>query len=168
MCLKPLALTAISTILALVPAGLGHHRSQIDPQKYPLLLKYIYIHEVLFIPGITMPKYSALLFYVRVFGIKSTSGLFRKNVLVAIGLVTLYLLIALPFEAFECTPIRKVWTRLIPGHCVNTFHWSVSITILSVIIDFYIMILPVPILWSLHSGHKRKAILIGVFFCAYW
>ena len=168
MCLKPLALTAISTILALIPAGLGQHQSQIDPQKYHLLLKYIYIHEVLYPLGITMPKYSALLFYVRVFGIKSTSGFFRKNVLVAIGVVTVYLLIALPFEAIQCTPVRKVWTPRIPGHCINIFRWSESITIFSVIIDFYIMILPIPILWSLHSGRKRKLILIGFFFCAYW
>ena len=168
MCLKPLALTAISTILALVPAGLGQHRSQIDPQKYPLLLKYVYIHEILYPLGITMPKYSALLFYVRVFGIKSTSGLFRKSVLVAVGLVTLCPLIAVPTEAIQCTPVRKVWTPLISGHCINIFYWSEGITIVSVITDFYIMVLPVPILWNLHSGRKRKLILIGFFFCAYW
>ena len=168
MCLKPLALTAISTILALVPAGLGQHRSQIDPEKYPLLLKYIYIHEVLYPLGVTMPKYSALLFYVRVFGIKSTSGLFRKSILVAVGLVTLYPLIAVPFEAIQCTPVRKVWTPLISGHCINIFSWSEGITIVGVITDFYIMVLPIPILWSLHSGRKRKLILTGFFFCAYW
>ena len=168
MCLKPLALTAISTILALVPACLGQHRSQIDPQKYPVLLKYIYIHEVLYPIGITMPKYSALFFYIRVFGIKSTSGLFRKNILIAIGLVTLNLLIALVLAAIQCTPVRKVWTPLIPGHCINYIQRSESITIVSVIIDFYIMVLPIPILWSLHSGRNRRLILIGFFFCAYW
>ena len=168
MCLEPLALTAISTILALVPAGLGQHRSQIDPEKYPLLLKYIYVHEILYPLGITMPKYSALLFYVRVFGIKSTSGLFRKSILVAVGLVTLSPLIAVPLEAIQCNPVRKVWTPLISGHCINIFYWSEVITIVSVITDFYIMVLPIPILWSLHSGRKRKLILIGFFFCAYW
>ena len=168
MCLKPLALTAISTILALIPAGLGQHRSQIQPQKYYLLLKYIYIHELLYPLVITMPKYSALFFYVRVFGIKSTSGLFRKNILIAIGLVTLYLLVALALEASQCTPVRKVWIPRIPGHCVNLSHRSESITIVSVVIDFYIMILPIPILWSLHSGRKRKLILIGFLCCAYW
>ncbi len=168
MCLEPLALTAISTILALVPAGLGQHQSQIDRQKYQLLLKYIYIHEVLYPLGITMPKYSALLFYVRVFGIKSTSGLFRRNILVTVGLVTVCLLIAVPTEVIQCTPVRKVWTPLISGHCINIFHWSKGITIVGVITDFYIMVLPIPILWSLHSGRKRKLILIGFFFCAYW
>ena len=167
--MEPFVLAAISTILVLVVStGLGQHRGQLDKEKYPLLIKYNYIHEIFYPLGITMPKYSALLFYVRVFGIKSTSGLFRKNVLVALGLVTLYLLTALPFQAMQCIPVRKIWTPLIPGHCVNIFHSGVSFTIVSVIIDFYIMILPIPILWSLHSGRKRKVFLTGFFFCAYW
>ena len=88
--------------------------------------------------------------------------------LAAVSLVTLYLLIALPFVVVQCIPVRKAWIPIIPGHCIDTFSWSLGIATVSVIIDVYIMLLPVPILWSLHAGRKRKMLLTGFFFCAYW
>lgn len=160
-------LAPIFFILGPFSAGLRHYRSQFDPEVYPLLLKYHYIGEILYTIGITMPKYSALLFYVRVFGIKSISSFLRKNVLVAVGLVTLFPLFALPSAAIQCIPIRKAWAPFIPGHCIAFPPWSLIITIANVLLDFYIMILPIPTLWSLHVGRKRKMILIGLFFCAY-
>lgn len=163
----PLVLATLSTILLLVPTGLGRHKSQFDPEKLSLALKYSYVHELLYQPAITMPKYSALLFYVRVFEVKWDSRLFRMNILVCVGLVTVWFLFALLFDVFQCTPIRKVWVPLIPGHCINTTHWFLGIATVSVIVDFYIMLLPLPILWSLHAGRKRKMILTGFFFCAY-
>ena len=90
------------------------------------------------------------------------------NILAAAGLVTVWFLLALPFAIFQCAPVRKVWLPLIPGHCVNTSSWFLGIATVSVIIDIYIMLLPLPILWSLHVGRKRKLILIGFFICAYW
>ena len=168
--LEPLVLATLVTVLLFVFAfaGLGHHQSDGDPEKLSLALKYLYVHELLYQPAITMPKFSALLFYVRVFEVKWDSRLFRTNILIALGFVTLWLLFALPFDAFQCTPIRKLWIPQILGHCIGTSHWFLGLATISVIIDVYIMLLPLPILWSLHAGRKRKLILTGFFFCAYW
>lgn len=131
------------------------------------MLKYFYIDRLLGQLAITMPKYSALLFYVRVFGVKGNLGLFRINLLAAVGFVTAWLLFVLPFNAFNCTPVRKAWLPLATGHCLDTSPWYLGILALSVIIDVYSMLLPVPILWSLHARRRRKLILTEFFFCAY-
>lgn len=54
------------------------------------------------------------------------------------------------------------------GRCLNTNRWFLGSTISSVIIDVYIMFLPLPVLWTLHTGRARKVVLTGFFFCAYW
>ncbi len=166
--LEPLVLAALSTILLLVSAGFGHHRSQVDPKRLSLALPYGYAHELLYQPAITMPKYSALLFYVRVFEIQWDSRLFRANILIGVGLATVWVLFALLFDVFRCNPIRKAWVPQIPGHCVDTSHWFLVFATVGVIIDVYIMLVPLPTLWGLHAGRKRKLILTGFFFCAYW
>ena len=161
-------LAAESATLLLVSAGLGDRGSQLASEKISSALKYIYLQELLYQPAVTMPKYSALLFYVRVFGFRGNSGLFRANILAAAGLVTAWLLFALSFDVFRCTSVRKPWLPITPGHCVNVSPWLVAILAVSVIIDVYIMILPIPVLWSLPVGRKNKMILTGFFFCACW
>ena len=165
--LKPFMLATESIVVLLVSTGLGHHDSQLASEKVSLMVKYIFVQDVLYQFALTMPKYSALLFYVRVFGIREKSGLFRINLLAAAALVSVWLLSALLFFIFECNPVRKGWLPLTPGHCFDLFRF-LWIAASSTLIDVYIMLLPLPILWSLHTGPTRKIKLTGFFFCAYW
>ena len=159
----------LSINLALVSVGLGRHVSQIVPEEFALSFKYRYAAGHLYHVGITLPKYSAILFYSRVFQCSwRTSAFFRANIMLAAGLVTAWLLFAIPSTIFQCTPMRKAWLPQTPGHCGYANHWLIGSTISSVLIDVHIMLLPVPVLWSLHTGRPRKLILIGFFFCAYW
>ena len=166
--MEPFVLAALSTVLLLVSAGLGNHESQLSSEKTSLVLKYLYIHSLLYPPAITLPKYSALLFYVRVFGIRQNLGLFRANTLASAGLVTAWFLFAVSYDIFQCTPIRKAWLPQITGHCTNTSNWYLGNAAFSTIVDMCITLLPLPVLWSLHTERKRKMILTGFFFCAYW
>ena len=160
-------LGTLSIILAWVSAGLGRHVSQVSRENLVLGFKYRYTIGYLYHFGITLPKYSAILFYIRVFKWRS-SPLFRVNTLLVAGLVTAWLLFALFSTVFQCIPVRKGWLPLTPGHCLNTDHWFLGSTISSVVIDVYIMLLPIPVLWNLHTGRARKMVLTGFFFCAYW
>lgn len=162
-------LGVLSLNLALVSVGLGRHVSQILPEEFALSFKYRYAAGYLYHIGITLPKYSAILFYVRVFKCNwRTSDFFRANIILALGLVTAWLLLAVPSTIFQCIPVRKSWLRQVPGDCGYASQWLFWSTIASVVVDVYIMLLPIPVLWSLHTGRPRKLNLIGFFFCAYW
>lgn len=63
----------------------------------------------------------------------------------------------------QCLPVRKFWERDYPGHCLPddpAFHILAGFTIAY---DFVIMLLPMPILYSLQISTQRKIALIGVF-----
>ena len=165
--LKPILLGILSITLAWVSSGLGRHVSQLSREDLVLGFKYRYAIGCLYHFGITLPKYSAIFFYIRVFKWTS-STLFRTNIIVVTGFVTAWLLFAVPSTIFQCTPVRKGWLPLTPGHCLNENQWFLGSTISSVVIDVYIMLLPIPVLWNLHTGRRRKLVLTGFFFCAYW
>ena len=152
----------LSIVLRWVPDGLGRHISQLSPEKAALGIKYLFVAVLFFDLGISLPKYSAILFYMRTLRLDST--LYRINVRIVLGLVTAWILVTISSTLFQC----KVWIPWIPGQGINLYHWFLGSATASVLIDFYITLLPLPILWTLHLGRSRKIVLIGFFFCAYW
>lgn len=163
---QPCVLATQSILLRWVTDGLGRHASQLTPEQMALTLKYVYVINYPYALGISLPKYSAILFYIRVLRLNSTR--WRINLYIGLSLVTAWVLFAILSTIFECTPVRKAWLPLTPGHCLNGYQWYLGSAISSVIIDFYIMLLPLPVLWTLHTGRSRKMVLTGFFFCAYW
>lgn len=161
----PGVLAMQSMFIRWVSDGLGRHFSQLDPEKMALSLKYSYAVNYPYALGISLPKYSAIFFYIRVLRLNSTR--YRINVYIALSLVTAWILFGILSTIFECTPIRKAWLPLTPGFCLNSYQWYLGSAISSVIIDFYIMLLPLPVLWTLHTGRSRKMVLTGFCLCAY-
>ena len=159
-------LAVISIGLLWVSYGLGYHTSQLAPNQFALSFKYYFAIVNLSALGISLPKYSAVFFYIRV--LKMQSMLYRIAIYIALVLVTAWFLFATLSEVFQCNPMRKAWLRLVPGHCKDMHDRLVGSSIASVIINLYIMLLPIPILWTLHTGRSRKIVLTGFFFCAYW
>ena len=48
-----------------------------------------------------------------------------------------------------CTPIRGFWDSTVQARCINVNTFSWTYTIANVVTDVYLLILPVPMLWSL-------------------
>lgn len=64
---------------------------------------------------------------------------------------------------FQCSPPRKSWRPLTPGHCLPndaTFYGLAAVTI---VFDLIIFFLPIPLLVKLNINNKKKIALIGVF-----
>lgn len=68
---------------------------------------------------------------------------------------------------FMCEPVEKAWKPLTPGTCMDLSKlWQGSV-ISSLIIDFVVIIMPLPMLWGLRMKATRKLRVSLVFFCAY-
>ena len=77
----------LSVTLAWVSVGFGRHVSELSQEDIVQSFKYRYAIGYLYQFGITLPKYSTILFYIRVFDCKwRTSAFFRANTMVAQGL----------------------------------------------------------------------------------
>jgi hypothetical protein len=148
--------------------GLGIH-ADVVASINPLYLidgaKHLYIAIFFFDSSISLPKLSAIFFYARVF--RSNNRQFRINLWIAGALVVGWIVAALFSTAFHCTPIEKAWNPMLPGHCINTFRWYLATAALSVAIDFYILLLPVPMIWALRTSMRRRIYLLAAFFLTY-
>ncbi|KAI9718619.1 MAG: hypothetical protein M1828_006627 [Chrysothrix sp. TS-e1954] len=126
-------------------------------------LKNFYAGQVIFGICIGLVKYSALLFYGRVFGHNQK---FRRWVWAA-AVVMLSWVAAMFLLIFQCIPVHKFWDFKTPGHCISNerqYDWTAA---LDLALDIMILLLPMPMVWGLQMTRARKVLVSGVFFCGY-
>lgn len=158
----------LGLILSWREIGLGLHADVIAAIN-PLLLveggRRLYIAIFFFDSSISFPKLSAIFFYARIF--PKHNKLFRINLWIVGSLGVGWIVSALLSTVFQCTPIERAWNPALPGHCINDFAWYTSTAAISLAIDFYILLLPVPMIWGLSASLRRRIYLLGAFFLAY-
>ena len=105
-------------------------------------------------------KLSCLFFYRRVFDPSQ-----RMKRLIEGGILVIFLTyIALFFSTvFECTPIRKSWNPLLPGHCLKPRGLPYASGAINVASDIYVLILPIPCIWDLNMNITRKLRILSLF-----
>jgi len=96
----------------------------------------------------------------RIFGVNNK---FRVAALIVISTWTLYSIIALCLIVFECSPIRKAWNPLLPGHCIDIIHLGVSSGLVAIAYDVILLMLPIPMVLRLQLAKKMKLAIIGIF-----
>lgn len=64
---------------------------------------------------------------------------------------------------FQCSPIRYFWDTSIEGHCLDQRQNYVAGPVTSFFLDLVIIILPLPIIFSLTIGAAKKCYLIAIF-----
>ena len=144
--------------------GFGKHIDQI-PESRTELAKLVFIVDFIYDTGLTVIKMSVLLFYVRIFLIVQV----YRVIFWIVAFLIISCGIAMDFSAlFSCIPIRKAWDLTLPGHCLPSNKVYLGIAILNIVIDFMLLVLPIPMLWSLHMKISSKIGLVTVFSAGYW
>lgn len=81
--------------------------------------------------------------------------------------VTLWALAVIPLTIFQCTPIHAFWnkTRLPPGTwtCTDSFAAPFTASVLNVIGDLIVLLLPVLALYNLKMSSRRKLAVAAIF-----
>lgn len=123
----------------------------------------LYANEVHYPFSISTIKLAILLFYLRLFG--SRQG-FRK-ILYATGALTISCCIGLTFPAiFRCTPVSAAFSLdalYQDHHCINANAYLISTSVVNVLLDVWILVLPLFIIWTLQLSPRQKYELSGVF-----
>lgn len=144
--------------------GLGKHYETLSPNDQALAWKLLFSEYLPYDMGITLTKLSVIFFYLRVFEVNDS---FRKVLWLTGLLVISWMLFALFSTIFQCKPISKSWLPLEPGTCINIYQWWLGSAISSLIIDFIILLLPVPMLLNLQMQASRKFLIMVVFAFGY-
>ncbi|KAL4912327.1 hypothetical protein BDW62DRAFT_24876 [Aspergillus aurantiobrunneus] len=157
-----------SLILAWRGVGLGYHADIVaanNPEHLITGAKYLYIAIFFFDGSVCFPKISALFFYARIF--RSNNRVFKTQLWLAGALTTGWLLSAWISTLLECRPFAKIWIPTLPGTCIDTYTWYLATAILSSLIDLYILLLPVPLIWALQASLRRRIYVLITFFMTY-
>lgn len=142
--------------------GLGRHLITVMPNEAIALEKALYANVILFPIAICIIQLSILLFYVRVFTLRDVR--FKIALLVCAGLsVGICVSQVLP-TIFQCSPIAYTWNKAVEGgHCINVHIMWIVQDVLFLVLDIYVVVLPLPMIWNLQITRPEKIAVSGMF-----
>ena len=119
--------------------------------------KLVYVAQMLYGPQVFATKVAILLLLSRIFGVNNKIW---WAIRVLIGFMALYYVPATAAKIFICWPVAHFWDPLTrKGTCLNENSIFLADCAMSIISDFTILFLPIPLIWGLKTGTMRK---IGV------
>lgn len=141
------------------------HLEELQPEQITELKKLVWVTYFTFTTGTAFAKSSAIFFYERIFS--SSHERFRYALWVLHALNAAWLVGTLFALVFQCWPIAKVWNAALDGECASLGKFALGNIIPSIIIDVFILLLPLPILWRLQMELDKKVLITAVFVCGY-
>ncbi|KAL9089180.1 MAG: hypothetical protein Q9159_002651 [Coniocarpon cinnabarinum] len=123
-------------------------------------MQLLYVSETLFVPLSLFIKLTLLVFYHKVFYPKrAIRWLSRAGILIITGFhVSIFWA-----SVFLCIPVQKAYDFTRSGHCLPKAGTPYASGIFNVVSDIFILVLPMPAVWSLHMSFARKLKLTSVF-----
>ncbi|KAH7018654.1 hypothetical protein B0J12DRAFT_722435 [Macrophomina phaseolina] len=161
------------SVLALLPANgffyaciigmrksLGLHIAEItDPDRIIEFLKIVYIIQIMYVWAISITKFSVLAFYWRLFSVSARITIWIVTFMAVSWFVALVFL-----TIFTCVPVQAAWDVTITNaKCTPLRPLYVGASIPNVILDFIIVMLPIPYVWRLHAPVAQRLLLAGIF-----
>lgn len=143
-----------------ISEGQSCHGPQRSQKAYTTANQYTYAQTLVYVIGLYFVKLSLLILFYRVFGVNQH---FRWALYSIVGIWTAYVAINTPVVIFRCTPVRKAWDPEVEGHCLDLVKLGVSAGYINIVTDFLILILPIPMVWSLHLSSKIRLGIIAIF-----
>ncbi|KAI1634381.1 hypothetical protein F4809DRAFT_665628 [Biscogniauxia mediterranea] len=148
------------TVFMMVHFGEGLHAWEVTHESYREILKWLYASSVVYCPAAYFTKATLLLLISRVFAVKETVVLGVRIFLVAL------LVCYLPIQGIKmaiCIPIRAFWdTSIQNAHCLDQRKVFIADLCLAIITDLVILIVPIPLTWSLNMSLRKKVKIIAL------
>ncbi|KAI0839478.1 hypothetical protein F5Y06DRAFT_23125 [Hypoxylon sp. FL0890] len=146
------------TLALCTNSGLGKHALFVTNPR--LLQIYFISSEVIYSVVIVVIKWSIAAFYRRIFPQKW----FRWSLLGVTIFMGAWMFTTVFAIIFQCTPIEFNWDTTIPGgHCIDIGALALVTSILNVLTDVAILVLPLPLVWKLKVTPRRRLGLIILF-----
>ncbi|KAJ6086231.1 hypothetical protein N7486_010512 [Penicillium sp. IBT 16267x] len=137
--------------------GMGKHIIYISSAKW--LTLSITIAEALYCFTMMSTKAAILMFYRRIFPQK------RFHVLVWVLLVVVisYNLASMFATVMQCMPVEHQWDPSVPATCIAYFSVVIYSGVTTVVTDFIILGMPIPLIYTLQVSKDKKRGLMVVF-----
>ncbi|MCJ1382737.1 hypothetical protein MMC17_005850 [Xylographa soralifera] len=156
-------------------AGIAYHLLGYPTPKNPEVLdkaleefeKLLLVLATFCVLTIGFTKISALFFFRRIFCSRTPSGTFHWATVISIVAQSGWIVAFGVLNFFDCSPIRAMWTPSIKlQSCQRDYAILPGLAISDVIMDCWIVILPIPKIWSIKTSIRRRFAIMGVFLFA--
>ncbi|KAJ5936610.1 hypothetical protein N7466_003060 [Penicillium verhagenii] len=149
----------VELILWCTIGGNGAHVKTLDEETIENYYKIFLANQFTYFVLCPSIKISIICFYRRVFTTpRFQQYTFALNCLIAAWGTGIFLACA-----GQCQPLNAYWNKSIAGHCFNANLFFIVNQAFNVLMDFVILVLPVPMIWNLHRAWQDKLALNGVF-----
>ncbi|KAF1830898.1 hypothetical protein BDW02DRAFT_79083 [Decorospora gaudefroyi] len=140
--------------------GCGLHMDTLSSVQVLQILKWLFVEEVIYYSVHWVIKSAFLFFYLRL----SPNPTFRKFVYIGVGLNGAIWIINVLMACFQCVPFDEI---LHPGthpdaKCISRLALLIVPSILNIVEDFYILLLPISTVLHLQMPTRRKIAVLGV------
>lgn len=117
---------------------------------------------MMLMPGLIFSKASLFLLFLQIFDVRSGMKLAIRIGLVATVIVYLP---GLPIEAyFQAPAAGESWEGVMTsGKPQKAIYWGIVQSVLGIILDLYMLVLPLPVIIQLHMS-RTKRIQLGLVF----
>ena len=118
----------------------------------------------LWVTTTTLIKLSILHLYVGIF-----ERPYFRAAAYTVGILSVLFWIAYVLTGFlVCRPLAFNWDKTLHGTCGNTTSQEIGSATINMVLDLSIVILPMPLLWTLQLPLKKKFMLSGIFGLGLW
>ncbi|KAL8865631.1 MAG: hypothetical protein Q9174_006786, partial [Haloplaca sp. 1 TL-2023] len=114
---------------------------------------------VVYVPAVGLTKVAILLFYLRL----NPEKRFRMIVYAALALTLAYVIALSLTILFECNPVAGYWDPFLNATCLDQQKLTLSNSILNVIFDFIVLVVPIPMLLKLQVSTRQKLVVGALF-----
>ncbi|OCK77487.1 hypothetical protein K432DRAFT_255139, partial [Lepidopterella palustris CBS 459.81] len=140
--------------------GCGIHVQFLSLYQVENIVKWLFVEEIFYMFTHWVIKQAFLLFYLRL----SPKLNFRRWVWVTMGLNTAFCLINWLLAFLQCIPFDAILHPAAHSEakCIPKLVLLIVPSILNIITDVIILVLPIPTVWSLQMSLKRKIAVLSV------
>ncbi|GAD95613.1 hypothetical protein AOR_1_1448144 [Paecilomyces variotii No. 5] len=142
--------------------GQGVHMWNVPMTHVMKIIEYANIIECVYCPTILGAKVAMLLQIKRIFVVGKKGTLYWLHEVILWLNVPTYLGLMLSF-IFSCVPREKIWNPEIPGRCASSSASLIASSVLNVLSDVSMLILPVAVIMQLQLPTKSKIVLSVIF-----
>ncbi|KAJ5397577.1 hypothetical protein N7509_005690 [Penicillium cosmopolitanum] len=144
-------------------SGIGYHIAYLNatnPNLIVLERKFRLMQAYIYVVTANLPKISILILYRRLF----TPTILRLISTAMIWVLAIVIVVKILLVSFVCRPFAANWDQDNPGSkCLNMQSVSSLSTLPNIITDVVMLLLPVPVIWSLHTKLITKIQLTFTF-----
>lgn len=143
------------SIVDLKLGGIGHHRDYVaatNPSKLVTWAKLSLVGPMLHATSVVIPRLSILMLYLRVFPQRRD----RVICYVTAALILANFVGVMVAGFVICIPLNALWNPKIQGRCIDKNAWYRWATLMNIVTDIIMLVVPLPVIWKIKCSTRTK------------